>query len=354
MSLVAAVKTTPATVLEDYRRLMQLARYRQHLPRDGRLVLKLNLSWSLYYPACSTEPWQLEGVLRTLRDDGYRDITAVENRTVVTNLIKGARLNKWFSVLKKYDVELVPLYETKWVEYRPRHDLRVLDKKVFDRVEIPEILVGASVLHLPTIKTHGHSIMTGAMKNAFGGLLKVARHHCHKYIHEVLVDLLTIQKEIHPGLFAVTDGTVCGDGAGPRTMVPRIGNIILASGDIVAIDAVASMIMGFDPMSIPKIRIAHEMGLGCGDPARIETAGDDISALNLCFQCRKSPVIFFDRLFRSSFIEPLMFRTWFFNLCIAGSAVYHDYLWYPLIGRRRVKEFSRSEWGRLFAKYDRD
>ena len=47
--------------------------------------------------------------------------------------------------------------------------------------------------------------MTGAMKNAFGGLLHLKRHWTHSVIHETLVDLLIIQKEIHPGIFAVMD-----------------------------------------------------------------------------------------------------------------------------------------------------
>jgi len=100
------------------------------------------------------------------------------------------------------------------------------------------------------------------MKNAFGGLLREARHHCHKYIHDVLVDLLIIQKEIHKGILAVMDGTVCGNGAGPRTMEPVIKNYILASEDQVAIDAVSAKMMGFEPLEIPFIKKAHESGTG--------------------------------------------------------------------------------------------
>jgi len=48
-------------------------------------------------------------------------------------------------------------------------------------------------------------------------------------IHETLVNLLTIRKEIHPGVFAVTDATLAGDGPGPRCMVPYEKNLILAS-----------------------------------------------------------------------------------------------------------------------------
>src|SRR5262249_22280925 len=38
------------------------------------------------------------------------------------------------------------------------------------------------VLH----NTHGHSVTTGAIKNAFGGLLKEVRHYAHEFMHEVL------------------------------------------------------------------------------------------------------------------------------------------------------------------------
>ena len=48
-------------------------------------------------------------------------------------------------------------------------------------------------------KCHIYTTTTGAMKNAFGGLLNTRRHYTHSWIHETLVDLLAIQKEIHSG-----------------------------------------------------------------------------------------------------------------------------------------------------------
>ena len=68
---------------------------------------------------------------------------------------------------------------------------------------------------------HIYTTTTGAMKNAFGGLLNTKRHYTHSWIHETLVDLLAIQREIHSGLFAIMDGTTAGDGPGPRTMRPK-------------------------------------------------------------------------------------------------------------------------------------
>ena len=133
---------------------------------------------------------------------------------------------------------------------------------------IPRRFIGENIIHLPTIKTHVFTTTTGAMKNAFGGLLNERRHWTHPVIHETLVDLLMIQKKIHRGVFAVMDGTFAGDGPGPRCMVPHVKNVILASADQVAIDAVAAKLMGFDPLSIKFIRLAHDLGLGMRRPAR--------------------------------------------------------------------------------------
>ena len=52
-----------------------------------------------------------------------------------------------------------------------------------------------------------------------------------------------------------------------------VKNVILASADQVAIDAVAAKLMGFDPLSIKYIRLAHEHGLGVGDPREIRIGG---------------------------------------------------------------------------------
>jgi uncharacterized protein (DUF362 family) len=354
MSKVAVLKTTPGTVVADYGRLMRLAEYDKALPKGKETVIKINLSWSLYFPACSTEPWQLDGVLKAMTEDGYENIFPVENRTVVTDPWKGARLNKWLPVLDRYGLKFQPLTEVKWVPYKPKAKMLAMDDIFPEGFSIPEMFMGKSVLHLPTMKTHGHTTMTGAMKNAFGGLLTKRRHHSHRSIHEVLVDLLAIQKEIHAGIFAVMDGTVCGDGAGPRTMIPRAKNYILASEDQVAIDAISAKMMGFDPMRIPFIRLAHDAGLGVGDPEQIEVLGEDIRGVDFGFKTGKSLVVWGDQLFRKgalSFVEPLLFHTPLFKLCIAASAVYHDYVWYPTAGKKAIGEFSKTEWGGLFEKY---
>ena len=190
--------------------------------------------------------------------------------------------------------------------------------------------------------------MTGAVKNAFGGLLREVRHYAHKYMHEVLVDLLYMQRELHPAVFTVMDGTVAGDGAGPRTMIPRVKNLILAATDSVAIDAIAAKLMGFDPLSIPFLRMAHERGLGIADPRDIELVGDDVSSENFGFETRKSLVIWGDQMIRKGFLRPLeriLLHSPLMVWAPFASNLYHDFMWYPTIGQSRIREFMRTEWG---------
>jgi uncharacterized protein (DUF362 family) len=353
---VAVLKTTPATILDDYERLMHLAAYQDTLSKQGETLLKLNLSWTKYFPSCSSQPWQVEGVVRTLVRDGYpKDkLFPIENKTVVTNPRRGCKNNKWLPVLEKYGLEFIPLPEVEWTVFGFKSRLLKLNEIFPEGIQIPKMFIGRSVLHFPTVKTHGHSVTTGAVKNAFGGLLKEVRHYAHKYIHEVLVDLLLMQRELHPAVFSVMDGTVCGDGAGPRTMIPRVQNVILAGADSLAIDAVAAKMMGFDPLSIPYIRLAHEMGLGVGDLRGIDIAGEDISGINFGFQSKRSFVIWGDQMIRKGFLRPfekILLHSPLIFWAPLASNIYHDLIWYPTVGKKRIRAFMKTEWGELWKKY---
>jgi len=358
-STVAVLKTTPDQVIGDYGRVMRLARYPEFLPRDKETALKINISWHRFYPACSTTPWQLEGVIATLLEDGYAKerLYGCHNRTVVVDARRGEVANRQKQVLEKYGLRNIHLYEEgeEWIRYVPKAKMLVLDTIFPEGIRIPKRLVGSNIIHLPTMKTHVFTQMTGAMKNAFGGLLFDKRHWTHSVIHETLVDLLAIQKEIHPGVFAVMDGTFAGDGPGPRCMLPLVKNYILASGDMVAIDAVAAKMMGFDPLSIKFIRLAHERGLGCGDVREIDVAGADISDVNFhfaahedTFASRGQKMIYWGPL---KPLEHLLLRTPLAPLSYIASRLYHDVYWYNVVGRPRVRRALQTEWGKLFSSY---
>jgi len=368
-STVAILRTSPATVLADYHELLNLAGYQQVIDRDAETALKVNISWHFFFPGSSTTPWQLEGVIRSLAADGYdkRKIHACHNRTVVIDAHLGERENKQVNVTDAHGLANVHLYEgdEPWINIRDAvGDLTkkflCLNEVYPDGFLIPRRFIGENIIHLPTVKTHVFTTTTGAMKNAFGGLLNERRHWTHPVIHETLVDLLMIQKKIHRGVFAVMDGTFAGDGPGPRCMVPHVKNVILASADQVAIDAVAAKLMGFDPLSIKYIRLAHDLGLGCGDPREIEIVGDvGAGAENWRFAGPFKKMTFASRMQHKIYWGPWKKGIeWSLKTVLApwayiASVVYHDSFWYPMLAKQKMADVLASPWGRLFRHWER-
>lgn len=355
--VVAVLKTSPTSVLSDFEKLMKLASFEKSLSKQIRTGLKINISWQTWYPACSSTPWQIEGVILALQNAGYTNLVGVHNDTVVVNTVDAEKNNKHKYVTDKFNIPCLYLYnqEFEWIEYKPKKPFLVLDKVYPKGVFIPKDLVGINIIHLPTIKTHVFTTITGAMKNAFGGLLHRNRHYTHSVIHDTVVDLLMIQQDIHPGIFAVMDGTFAGDGPGPRAMRWHEKDIIVASSDQVAIDAISAKLQGFDPMQIQFIRRAHEMGLGIGDPKQIKVIGYDIQNEKSwgfiqedTFASRGQKMIYhgplkpFEKILLQS---PLVPWSYF------ASNFYHNVYWYPFIGRIRVKEALSTKWGKLFKEY---
>ncbi len=356
-AVVAVVAATPETVFADIERAMVLADVGRHLNAELETLLKINNSWQHWYPACSTSPWQLEGVIRALRNLGHQQLTGAHNGTVVVDSFEGEEKNKHKAVQDKMNLPVVHLDTppNRWVDYKPKAEMLVLDDIFPEGIQIPEIFEGRNIVHLPTMKTHVFTTMTGAMKNAFGGLLHRKRHWTHSVIHETLVDLLAIQQEIHPGLFAVMDGTFAGDGPGPRAMRWHVKNRILASADQVAIDAVAAKMMGFDPMSLKFIRLAHERGLGCGDVSKIDVVGEDISQVDWkftgvesTFASRGQKLIYWGPL---KPLENFLLRTPLVSLAFLASNLYHNGYWLKTKGRSRIAAAMQTEWGKLFESY---
>ena len=312
-------------------------------------------------PAANTTPWQLEGVILALRQAGFEDLVCVQNQTVLTNAFKGEDLNGYLPIFRQYQIPVLYNFrkqDMRWTHFQPQAKMLVLDQIYPEGIYLPDYFLGKNVVHLPTVKTHMYTTTTGAMKNAFGGLLSKYRHYTHSWIHETLVDLLAIQKEIHPGIFAFMDGTTAGDGAGPRLMNPLVKNVILASADQVAIDAVAARMMGFDPMSIRYIRLAHERGLGTGDLREIDLIGDDISGENWNFKIGYNSHSFLAWLSwygPTRALQKLIFRTPMVIIPIFISEIEQDYLYWPL-KYRKVAATWREEttWGILFQKYQKE
>jgi uncharacterized protein (DUF362 family)/Pyruvate/2-oxoacid:ferredoxin oxidoreductase delta subunit len=154
------------------------------------------------------------------------------------------------------------------------------DGKVFRRFLIADAVTDADFLiNIPKFKTHGLTVITGAVKNLFGCITARRKVEYHlqagddpQMFAQMLVDLARF---VRPRL-SIMDAIVGMDGQGPAAGRRRNFGLIMASSDPVALDAAACLVAGFDPMSVPMLRIAHEQGVGIADSSQIEIVGERI------------------------------------------------------------------------------
>ncbi|MCX6828632.1 MAG: DUF362 domain-containing protein [candidate division Zixibacteria bacterium] len=134
------------------------------------------------------------------------------------------------------------------------------------------------IISLPKLKTHVLTLMTGGVKNMFGLIPGFRKGEYHKEapkpndFAQILVDILSLKP---PGL-TIMDAVLAMEGDGPSSGTPRWANLLLASPDAVAIDAVASEIIGLKPDRVPTTRIASEAGLGIAWPEALDIVGEKV------------------------------------------------------------------------------
>ncbi len=292
----------------------------------------------------------LEGVIKTLIEDGVdpKKIIPVENKTVVTDVKEGSINNKWTNILDKYGVKMHYLPDEKYIRYKPKHKMLVLDRVFEKGILLPKIIFDKNIIHLATGKMHVFTTTTGTIKNYFG-MLREIRHFAHRYIHETIVDLLTIQKEIHPGIIGIIDGTIVGKGSGPRAMDWEEKNYIFSSSDLAALDSTIATIMGFEPRKLKYLKLAEELRLGITSPKTNIKLPSSWNYKKGDTFASKGQKLIYNKLPHN--IEKLLLQSIIAPWSYFASFLYHDVYWYNIIGKPRIKRFYKTEWGKLFKSY---
>jgi uncharacterized protein (DUF362 family) len=173
--------------------------------------------------------------------------------------------------------------EQGWMEWAERMNVPLVNLTKTDRaffdfgkdsatgiVPVSRELVDADVIiSVPTMKTHLLTSITIAMKNMYGTFPQQNKAKFHRFgIEEVICE---VNRAFTPNL-TVIDGTVGGDAWGPLSCTPVYAQTVIASNDVVAADAVACQIMGYDPDTIIHLKRAQEQGLG--DASLVFDLGD--------------------------------------------------------------------------------
>ncbi len=138
------------------------------------------------------------------------------------------------------------------------------------------VLEADVIISLPKFKTHGLTVITGAIKNSYGFLPGAQKAILHKAagsperFHELVVEVFRLRV---PDLF-IMDAVVGMEGNGPASPDLRDVGLLLASDNAVALDAVMAVMMGLEPGRLRFLQQAREMGLGDYELNSMEVLGD--------------------------------------------------------------------------------
>jgi len=325
-SIVAIVKVR-AGVIEAVKAAMELANWKDFIPRGAAVAVKPNLGWDLFFPGAVTSPWVVEGVIQALKEH-VKEIYVVEAGQILVDVEKAVRQTGIYDLCRKYGVEWVNMSKGRF------KTVRIDNGWILKEVMVPEILTRTILLTVPVIKTHGKTTITGSIKNQWGCLPEF-RHNYHPVVNEVLVDINLATKP----RFTVVDGTICMEGNGPKSGRPKVLDLVIASGDIVAADATQARIMGFDPVMIKSITNCAREGLGRYDQADILIRGEKIETVKSNFlPARHNAVSLVESLLRKNgLLRAVVFSTFILKICCWGALLWYD-IWYYLGPGKRLKD----------------
>lgn len=325
MHPVAVLRTKPDkdAVFETVAQVMDLADWKSFISPGADVSLKPNLSWDKLIPGATSGPWVFEAVIHHIRSY-VGHIYVVESDQVVVDVEDALAISGIGEVVRRTGVTWVNMSKGGFVHMEDPERL------ILKHIYIPEILTRTELITVAMLKTHNKSTVTGAIKNQWG-CLQTLRHNYHMVLSQALVDVNTLVKP----RFAVMDGTIGLEGNGPKSGRPRQADVVLASGNLVGIDATAARIMGFDPEQIDHLILCEEHGLGTINP---DLKGVPIAEIRQEFTPAKhNPVSWLELMLRQSFFERLVFHTFVLKIMSWGARRYYD-LWDFFVGRDLRKQ----------------
>ncbi len=219
-----------------------------------------------------THPVFVEAVLKLLKQV-TDDITVGDD--IESDGGEGFKISGFYQMSQRAGVRLINLKEIGFIETECNGHF--LKKVYLSRVALDADII----VNLPKMKTHSLAIFTGAVKNMYGVIPDSLRKRFHgEYMSsedfsQVLTDIFSA---IKPHL-NIMDGITAMEGDGPALGDLREPGIILASQDAVALDAVATTIIGLNPMNIYTTRYSYERNLGIGNLQNIDILGESVASV---------------------------------------------------------------------------
>ncbi|MCP8315813.1 MAG: DUF362 domain-containing protein [archaeon] len=242
---------------------------------DKPILIKVNLIASKTWDrGVTTDPIVVEALIKAFKEVND-DVFVIESDATMTNADKAAKICGILDVCEKYSVPFVNLKRL-----NERLTIKLEEPETLSRITLPKFILGGYIISAAKMKTHVDTQVTLGMKNMFGLIPEKfkSKYHLMNSIDKVIVDVNTVIKPV----LTIIDGFIAMEGQGPIDGNPVKMNLIIAGKDVVATDAVASRVMGFDPRLIYHIRRSSEKGLGAIEG--YEIVGENVESVSRRFK----------------------------------------------------------------------
>ncbi|MBF0482497.1 MAG: DUF362 domain-containing protein [Desulfovibrionaceae bacterium] len=237
--------------------------------RGKKVLLKPNvLRAATPEEAVTTHPAVLTAVIQRLEELGAGEIVVGDNPGVMGYGANEACFEKsgLLAAAGKYYRNIG--LEASEVPFNPAYQATLSVSKA--------VLDADLFISLPKFKTHGLTVITGAIKNSYGILPGAQKALLHRLagdparFQDVVVDVFRLR----PPDLIIVDAVLGMQGNGPASTELRWIGKLLAADNAVAMDAVICRMMGLDPALLPSMRKAVGLGLGDFAEETIECAGE--------------------------------------------------------------------------------
>jgi uncharacterized protein (DUF362 family) len=306
---VYVYKTSPKTLESDVEKVLNTADF-QELNPEKETFIKINANYDRDWPGCNTSRWFLDALLRDLKNNGFKDLKVIEGDLKLQPAVRTIGAIGIKDLLDKHGIPFIPIEDLPRGEY-----------------ELPLILHDSQLINTSVLHTHTFAVISCATKNLFG-LLPVYREKYHNILSEKLIELKEHIKDVNCSLFSIIDGTVGLEGGSMRLGDPKRVDLILAGKDTLAVDKVASEIMGFSVEEVPLLKLAVEMGLVDSDSVKVEgDFSDDVPRYNFAY--KESRIAQFDLWLRRSWLTRrfLEYNSFFDRLAQRARRKYTTYVY---------------------------
>jgi uncharacterized protein (DUF362 family) len=233
----------------------------------GRKILIKPNAARLAFPGegVTTHPLVVEATIDRLKEKGASDIVIGESCIFGVKAQEAFRMTGMKEISEKKKVKLVDLDQIDSME------MTIPQGKVIKKIKVSAILKEMDfIISVPVMKTHMHTRVTLSIKNMKGLLWRREKASLHqlrcdetttrgyKTLDMAISDMASV---LLPHL-AIIDGTVGMEGMGPAYGRPKRMEIVLVGNNPLSTDAVATRLMGFDPMKVPHLKLSAKKGLG--------------------------------------------------------------------------------------------